>query len=59
VQQGYLKIPPEVITVWADDGYGYIEDKGQVAAGQGTYYHVAMEPPSTSSSTPATFVPTH
>jgi hypothetical protein len=30
------------MTVWADDGYGYIQDKGQVAAGQGTYYHVAM-----------------
>ncbi|MGC2299591.1 MAG: glycosyl hydrolase 115 family protein [Acidobacteriaceae bacterium] len=42
VQDGYLKIPPEVMTVWADDGYGYIQDKGQVAAGQGTYYHVAM-----------------
>jgi hypothetical protein len=42
VEEGYLKIPPEVMTVWADDGYGYIQDKGQVAAGQGTYYHVAM-----------------
>jgi Ni/Co efflux regulator RcnB len=42
VQEGYLKIPPEVMTVWADDGYGYIQDKGQVATGQGTYYHVAM-----------------
>ena len=42
VQEGYLKIPPEVMTVWADDGYGYIQDKGEVAAGQGTYYHVAM-----------------
>jgi hypothetical protein len=42
VQQGYLKIPPEVSTVWADDGYGYIQDKGEVAHGQGTYDHVAM-----------------
>jgi hypothetical protein len=42
VQEGYLKIPPEVMTVWADDGYGYIQDKGQVSEGQGTYYHVAM-----------------
>ncbi len=41
-QEGYLKIPPEVMTVWADDGYGYIQDKGEVAAGQGAYYHVAM-----------------
>lgn len=42
VQQGDLKIPPEVTTVWADDGYGYIQDHGQVAAGEGIYDHVAM-----------------
>ena len=42
VQQGDLKIPPEVGTVWADDGYGYLQDGGQVAAGQGIYDHVAM-----------------
>jgi len=42
VQQGYLKIPPEVGTVWADTGYGYLQDKGLVTAGQGAYYHVAM-----------------
>jgi hypothetical protein len=42
VQEGYLKIPPDVMTVWADDGYGYIQDKGEVKAGQGTYDHVAM-----------------
>jgi glycosyl hydrolase family 115 (putative glucuronidase) len=42
VQQGYLKIPPEVITVWADTGYGLLQDKGEVSAGQGAYYHVAM-----------------
>src|SRR5205823_7933562 len=42
VQQGYLKIPPEVSTVWADDGYGYLQDNGQVTAGQGAYDHVAM-----------------
>jgi hypothetical protein len=41
-REGYLKIPPEVMTVWADDGYGYIQDKGDVKAGEGTYYHVAM-----------------
>lgn len=41
-REGYLKIPPEVMTVWADDGYGYIQDKGEVKAGEGTYYHVAM-----------------
>jgi hypothetical protein len=42
VKEGYLKIPPEVIPVWADTGYGYLQDNGQVAAGQGAYYHVAM-----------------
>ena len=42
VQEGYLKIPPEVGTVWADTGYGYLQDKGLVTAGQGAYYHDAM-----------------
>ncbi len=42
VQEGFLTIPPEVSVVWADDGYGYLQDKGQVASGQGAYYHVAM-----------------
>jgi hypothetical protein len=42
VQQGDLKIPPEVSTVWADDGYGYLQDHGEVTTGQGAYDHVAM-----------------
>jgi hypothetical protein len=42
VKQGDLTIPPEVTLVWADTGYGYLQDNGQVAAGQGAYYHVAM-----------------
>ena len=42
VQQGDLKIPPEVSTVWADDGYGYLQDHGAVSTGQGIYDHVAM-----------------
>jgi len=42
VQQGDLSIPPEVHKVWADNGYGYPQDKGEAAAGQGVYYHVAM-----------------
>ncbi len=42
VQQGDLKIPSEVSTVWADDGYGYLQDHGEVATGQGIYDHVAM-----------------
>jgi hypothetical protein len=42
VQQGDLKIPPEVTTVWADDGYGYLQDNGEVTKGQGAYEHIAM-----------------
>jgi hypothetical protein len=42
VQQGYLKIPAEATTVWADTGYGLIQDKGHVGMGEGMYYHVAM-----------------
>ncbi|MGA7157406.1 MAG: glycosyl hydrolase 115 family protein [Acidobacteriaceae bacterium] len=42
MQQGYLKIPSDVITVWADTGYGYIRDDNQAAPGQGAYVHVAM-----------------
>jgi hypothetical protein len=42
MRQGYLKIPPDVITTWADTGYGYLRDDGQAAPGQGAYIHVAM-----------------
>jgi Glycosyl hydrolase family 115 len=42
VEQGDLKIPPEVSIVWADDGYGYLQDHGKVSVGQGIYDHVAM-----------------
>jgi Glycosyl hydrolase family 115 len=42
VQNGQMTIPPEVTTVWADTGYGLIQDKGSVAKGQGMYYHDAM-----------------
>jgi hypothetical protein len=42
MQAGYLKIPPEVVLVWADTGYGDMQDGGKVAAGQGAYFHVAM-----------------
>ena len=42
VQQGLMKIPPEVSTVWADDGYGYLQDHGEVTSRQGAYDHVAM-----------------
>ena len=42
MSEGYLKIPPEVSLVWADTGYGDMQDDGKVAAGQGMYFHVAM-----------------
>lgn len=42
MHQGYLKIPAEVTLVWADTGYGDMQDGGQVASGQGAYFHVAM-----------------
>jgi len=42
MQEGYLKIPPEVMLVWPDTGYGDMQDGGKVAAGQGAYFHVAM-----------------
>ncbi len=43
MQSGDLKIPPGVITVWADTGYGDMQDDGQAKAGEGAYIHVAME----------------
>jgi hypothetical protein len=42
VQRGELTIPEGVHAVWADDGYGNLQDAGRVSAGQGAYYHVAM-----------------
>ncbi|MGH8296621.1 MAG: glycosyl hydrolase 115 family protein, partial [Steroidobacteraceae bacterium] len=40
--EGYLRIPPGVIRVWADRGYGIPQDGGDLAPGEGVYYHVAM-----------------
>lgn len=40
--QGLLTIPPDVITVWADTGYGYLQDRGTIKPGAGAYFHVAM-----------------
>jgi Glycosyl hydrolase family 115 len=42
MHEGYLEIPPEVIRVWADTGYGIPQDGGDLAPGEGVYYHVAM-----------------
>jgi hypothetical protein len=43
MRSGDLVIPPYVITVWPDTGYGDMQDHGQVRAGDGAYIHVAME----------------
>jgi hypothetical protein len=42
MRSGDLVIPPEVITVWPDTGYGYMQDDGEAKAGEGAYIHVAM-----------------
>ena len=42
MRSGDLVIPPGVTTVWPDTGYGYMQDNGQVKAGEGAYIHVAM-----------------
>lgn len=42
MQEGYLHIPPEVTLVWADSGYGDMQDGGRAGPGQGAYIHVAM-----------------
>jgi hypothetical protein len=42
MHQGYLKMPAEVKLVWADTGYGDMQDGGQVGPTQGAYFHVAM-----------------
>ena len=42
MRSGDLVIPPDVITVWADTGWGYMQDDGQAKAGEGAYMHVAM-----------------
>jgi len=42
MRSGDLVIPPDVITVWPDTGYGYMQDDGEVKAGEGAYIHVAM-----------------
>jgi hypothetical protein len=42
MRSGDLVIPPDVITVWPDTGYGDMQDGGEVKAGEGAYIHVAM-----------------
>lgn len=42
LRQGLLKIPPDVTIVWPDDGHGTLQDRGDIRAGEGEYYHTAM-----------------
>ncbi|MGH9607111.1 MAG: glycosyl hydrolase 115 family protein [Terracidiphilus sp.] len=42
MREGYLKIPPEVTLVWADTGYGDMQDGGDLKPGEGMYIHDAM-----------------
>ena len=42
MHDGDLTIPPGVTLVWPDQGNGLLQDNGDLAAGEGAYYHVAM-----------------
>jgi hypothetical protein len=42
LRQGLLKLPAGVTVVWPDDGHGTIQDRGEISAGEGEYYHTAM-----------------
>lgn len=42
IRQGLLKVPDGVTLVWPDDGHGTIQDRGEISAGEGIYYHTAM-----------------
>ncbi|MGH9395511.1 MAG: glycosyl hydrolase 115 family protein [Terriglobia bacterium] len=42
IRQGLLKVPAGVTLVWPDDGHGTIQDRGEISAGEGIYYHTAM-----------------
>lgn len=42
IRQGLLKVPEGVTLVWPDDGHGTIQDRGEISAGEGEYYHTAM-----------------
>ena len=42
MREGMLKIPPEVMLVWADTGYADMQDGGDLKPGEGMYIHVAM-----------------
>jgi hypothetical protein len=42
IRAGLLKVPPGVTLVWPDNGHGTIQDRGELKAGEGVYYHAAM-----------------
>lgn len=42
IRQGLLKVPAGVTLVWPDNGHGTLQDRGDIRAGEGEYYHTAM-----------------
>lgn len=42
IHEGVLKIPDQATLIWADNGHAILDDRGQIAQGQGEYYHTAM-----------------
>lgn len=42
MHSGALTFPKGVSPIWADTGYGDLQDKGSATSGQGAYLHVAM-----------------
>ncbi len=42
IHERVLKIPDGVTLVWPDNGRGLLQDQGEIAKGEGEYYHTAM-----------------
>ncbi len=42
IHEGVLAAPAGVTLVWPDDGHGLLRDEGEIADGEGEYYHTAM-----------------
>ena len=40
--KGFFKLPAGVTVVWADNGQGMLQDKGNSKPGNGVYYHTAV-----------------
>ncbi|HWB85506.1 MAG TPA: glycosyl hydrolase 115 family protein [Bryobacteraceae bacterium] len=42
IHEGVLRPPEGVTLVWPDNGHGILQDQGELASGEGQYYHTAM-----------------